>query len=106
MELMLDNANLKELEECLKIFPCSGITSNPSIIKAEGKINFINHFKSIRKLIGMDKSLHIQVISDKCEDMIKEAHYVLNHIDKNVFIKIPVTIEGLKAMKILKEERI
>ena len=87
MELMLDNANIKTIKEFAQIYPYCGITSNPSIIKKEGKIKFFEHFNEIRKIIG-NKSLHIQVVSQTAEEMIKE---------------IPVTEEGLKAIKVLKE---
>ena len=102
MELMLDSANLDMIEEFSAIYPYVGVTSNPTIIKKEGKINFFEHFKKIRSIIGMERSLHIQVVSTKAEDMIKEAEKIVEKIDKEVYIKIPVTEEGLKAIKVLK----
>ena len=59
MELMFDNANLETIKEFDEIYPYVGVTSNPTIIKKEGKIDFFNHFKKMRELIGKDKSLHI-----------------------------------------------
>lgn len=103
MELMFDNANLETLKHYAEIYPFVGVTSNPTIIKAEGKIDFFNHFKEIRKLIGQ-KSLHIQVVSTNAKDIIEEARKITSQIDKDVFIKIPVTEEGLKAIKVLKSE--
>ena len=102
MELMFDNANIETIKEFAEIYPYVGITSNPTIIKREGKIDFFNHFKKLREIIGKDKSLHIQVVAQTAEDMIKEAEKIVERIDKDVYIKIPVTEEGLKAIKHLK----
>ncbi len=102
MELMFDNANIETIKEFAEIYPYVGITSNPTIIKREGKIDFFNHFKKLRETIGKDRSLHIQVVAQTAEDMIKEAEKIVERIDKDVYIKIPVTEEGLKAIKHLK----
>jgi len=102
MELMLDNANIETIKECAEIYPYVGVTSNPTIIKKEGKIKFFEHFRKIRELIGMERSLHIQVVSQTAEEMIQEAEKIVKNIDKEVYIKIPVTEEGLKAIKNLK----
>lgn len=104
MEFMIDTANLKNIKQYNEILPISGVTSNPSIIKAEGKIDFFNHFKAIREIIGMNKSLHIQVVAQDCEGILRDAETILKNIDDKVYIKIPVTNEGLKAIKILKKE--
>ncbi|WP_288394861.1 fructose-6-phosphate aldolase [uncultured Vagococcus sp.] len=104
MELMLDTIELDKIalyNECLNI---SGVTSNPSIIKKHGKINIESHMKEIRKIIGPEKSLHIQVVGVSSEDMIADARKIINEIDQNAYVKIPTTTEGLKAMKELKKE--
>lgn len=106
MKYLLDTANLKNIQSCLNIFPIAGVTSNPSIVKREGKVNFFEHMRQIRSLIGMDLALHIQVTARDTEGMIKDAHRILTEIDKNVFIKIPVTMEGLPAISHLKKEGI
>ena len=103
MELMFDNANLETLEHYAEIYPYVGVTSNPTIIKAEGKIDFFNHFRKMRNLIET-RSLHIQVVSTNAKDIIEEAKRITTEIDKDVYIKIPVTEEGLKAIKVLKAE--
>ncbi len=102
MELMFDNANLETIKEFASIYPFVGVTSNPTIIKREGKIDFFNHFRELAKIIGPEKSLHIQVVSQNAEDMIKEAEKIVEKLNKDVYIKIPVTEEGLKAIKNLK----
>ncbi|WP_373897790.1 fructose-6-phosphate aldolase [Haloimpatiens sp. FM7315] len=104
MEFMFDTANIEVIKEYSEIFPITGVTSNPSIIKKEGKINFFSHFRKIREIIGMDKTLHIQVVAQDCEGILKEAKAILENVDNKVFIKIPVNSEGLKAMRILKAQ--
>ena len=104
MEYLFDTANIEDIKKYSELFPITGVTSNPSIIKKEGKIDFFKHFKQIRTTIGMDKTLHIQVLAETAEDMIAEAHAILNNVDDKVFIKIPTTPQGLKAMRILKAE--
>ncbi len=104
MELMFDNANIETIKEFAEIYPYVGITSNPTIIKREGKIDFFNHFKKLREIIGKDRSLHIQVVAQTANEMIKEAEKIVEKIDKDVYIKIPVTEEGLKAIKYLKSK--
>ena len=103
MELMFDSANIEQIEKLAQIYPFVGVTSNPTIIKDEGKIDFFNHLKKIRGIIGK-ASLHVQVVSTTCEQIVKEAQKIVENVDKDVYIKIPVTTEGLKAIKILKEQ--
>lgn len=104
MEFLFDSANLEAIQKYSEIFPITGVTSNPSIIKKEGKIDFFRHFCRIRDIIGMERSLHIQVTGRDADTMIWEGKTILKGVDKNVFIKIPTTEEGLKAMRALKSE--
>lgn len=106
MKYLLDTANLNEIRKNIDIFPIDGITSNPSIVKREGKINFFEHMNSIRSIIGMDKTLHIQVTSMETEGMLQDADTLLNKVDSQVYIKVPVTMDGIKAIKILKSHGI
>lgn len=104
MKLILDTANIKKIEDYLTYLPVEGVTTNPSILKQEGKIDVVQHMKEIRHLIGADKSLHVQVVQDSYEGIIEDTHKILDSIDSDVFIKIPVSKAGLKAIKRLKEE--
>jgi TalC/MipB family fructose-6-phosphate aldolase len=102
MEFLFDCANIESIRKYGEYFPIAGVTSNPSIIKTEGQIDFIAHFKAIRSLIGMDKSLHIQVLADTYDGMTAEAEAILREIDERVYIKVPSTEEGFKTMRALK----
>lgn len=103
MEFMLDTANIEDIKRYERIIPLAGVTSNPSIVKNEGNIEFFSHMKQIREIIGDDKSLHVQVVATDYEGMLKDAETILAKIDKNVFVKVPVSEEGLKVIKELKK---
>ena len=104
MEFIIDTVDLEEIKDAVDHMPIVGVTSNPSIVKKTSPKNFFEHMREIRSIIGMDRSLHIQVISKDCETIVKEAHRILAEIDDQVYIKVPVSYEGVKAIKILKSE--
>lgn len=104
MEFIIDTVDLNEIKEAVEYMPIVGVTSNPSIVKKTNPKDFFAHMKEIRKIIGKERSLHIQVISKDCQTMVKEAHRILEEIDEEVYIKVPVSYEGIKAIKILKAE--
>lgn len=104
MKYLVDTANLGMIEKCNDLLPINGVTSNPSIIKKEGKIDFFPHFRKIRSIIGKEKSLHIQILAQDSTGILREVQTILEKVDKDVFIKIPTTPEGLKAMCLLKSK--
>lgn len=104
MELMFDCANLEQIAASQEVFPITGVTSNPTILKAEGQIDFYPHLRQIRGLIGPDKTLHVQVITQTAQEMIGEAKRVLASVGADTYIKVPTTAEGLTAMRALKAE--
>lgn len=104
MEFMLDTANITEIKKYGAFLPLAGVTTNPSIIKKEGEMNFFKHMQEIRSLIGSERSLHIQVVAQDYEGMLEDAHAILENVDRDVFVKIPTTPEGLEAMKELKKQ--
>ncbi len=106
MEFIIDTVNLEEIKEAVEYLPIVGVTSNPSIVKKTNPQDFFEHMKEIRKIIGQERSLHIQVISTDCDTIIKEAHRILKEVDDKVYIKVPVSYEGIKAIKLLKAEGI
>ncbi len=104
MEFLLDSANLEDLKKYSAVYPITGVTSNPSILKAEGNVPLFEHMRKVREIIGMNRTLHIQVTAPDADGMITEAHAVLKNVDGKVFIKVPANEEGLKAMRSLKAE--
>lgn len=105
MLYLLDTANLEEIKKAFELYPMSGVTTNPTIISNENK-SFLEILKNIREIIGKDKMLHVQAISIQADEIVKEAEYLNNIIGGNLYIKIPVIPEGIKAMKILKQKGI
>ena len=103
MKFLIDTANLEDIKRLYDFVPLAGVTTNPSIIKKEGKVEFYDHMKKIRNIIGVDQSLHVQVVATDYEGIMADAEALLENIDREVFVKIPVTEAGLKAMKELKD---
>ena len=104
MEWMLDSANLKEVSESLKIFPVSGVTTNPTILRSEGRIDYANHLRELYAIVGRDRTFHVQAGVDGCENIVREAQRIQEIVGKEVYIKIPITEEGLKAIACLKKQ--
>lgn len=102
MEYIIDSADVEAIKKCVEFFPVAGVTTNPTIISKEKFADFKKLLIEIKDIIGNDKMFHIQTTSDVAEDIIKEAIELKKLIGDNFYIKIPVSAEGLKAMKTLK----
>lgn len=103
MIYVIDTANIDEIKKAMDLYPVTGVTTNPSIISKENR-EFLNIMSDIRKVIGKETMLHVQIISEAAEEIIKEAHYLRENIEGNLYVKIPVTAQGIKAIKQLKKE--
>lgn len=103
MKYLLDTANLEDIKEGIEYFPISGVTTNPTIVTQNGG-DFIPLLKDIRGLIGERKMLHVQTLGETCDEILREAYYLREQITGNLYIKIPVTAHGLKAMKKLAKQ--
>lgn len=73
MEYLLDTINLDDISRFCEYLPISGVTSNPSIVKKEGSIDFFSHMRQIRSLIGTDKTFHIQVTAEDTEGSTRDS---------------------------------
>ena len=104
MEFMIDSLNIAEIKKWAQILPLAGITSNPTIAKKEGAIDFFAQVKTVRQIIGLTPSIHVQVVASDYEGIIADAHKLKEQLGGNLYIKVPVTIAGLKAIKQLKQE--
>jgi transaldolase len=102
MKLFIDTANVNEIREISTWGVLGGVTTNPTLIAKEGR-NFIQVIKEITTLVEGPISAEVMGIS--AEEMIHEG-IELASIHKNIVIKIPMTDEGLKAVKSLKERGI
>lgn len=104
MAFLFDTANIEDIRKYSEYYPIIGVTTNPSIVKEEGGKDFFGHMREIRRIIGKEKTLHVQVVAQDTEGILRDADAILNNIDEKVFVKIPTTEEGLGAMMRLKEE--
>jgi transaldolase len=103
MKFFIDTANPGEIRRAYEMGVIDGVTTNPTLISKEN-MDFASLIGEICKIIqGLPISL--EVISLKAEGMIEEAR-TLAKIGKNVVVKIPMTVEGLKAIKVLVSEGI
>lgn len=102
MKLFIDTANVEEIRKANDMGVICGVTTNPSLIAKEGRI-FEDVVREITDIV--DGPISAEVISLDSEGMIKEA-VELAKIHKNIIIKLPMTAEGLKAVKGLSKEKI
>lgn len=102
MEIILDTANVSDIKKYNDNYAIQGVTTNPTILSRENR-GFLELFHEIKEIIG-NKQLHIQVVGDTWEEMLKEAEYIRTNIDKDVYIKVPTNEQGIRAMKELKEK--
>lgn len=104
MIYMLDTANLEAIKKAVDCYPLDGVTTNPSIVAKENK-PLKEIIFSIRELIGPDRLLHVQVMGKSAEVMLEEA-LALRALDPALYIKVPVTPQGIKAIKLMTERGI
>ncbi len=104
MIYLADTANIEELKDLFYYFPIAGVTTNPTIIGAEKKpLSLI--LPQIIDIVGDKRMLHVQMISNIAEDMVREAktYKARFGLGDNFFAKIPVSKEGYRAMPMLKD---
>lgn len=104
MEFLLDTLNLEAIKKWHHILPLAGVTSNPTIAKKEGDIHFFQRIRDVRKIIGREASLHVQVVAKDYQGILDDAAKIRQETDDDIYIKVPVTPDGLAAIKTLKTE--
>ena len=95
MKLFIDTANVEEIRKANELGVICGVTTNPSLIAREGKV-FEDVIKEIAAIV--DGPISAEVVAADADGMVKEAKE-LSAIHPNIVIKIPITEEGLKAVK-------
>ena len=107
MKIFVDTADLDEIREIASWGIVDGVTTNPTLVARSGR-SFDEIIEEIFKIV--DGPISLEVISEKADDMVKEAKTLISKVNekyhKNVAIKIPMTSEGLKAVSMLKKEKI
>lgn len=102
MEIWLDTSDTHAIAEANRVGVIYGVTTNPSILAQAVE----NHEKAINNLLDIqDGPLAVQVTATESEDMIKQA-LALQEYSSRIVVKVPVTRQGLVAMKTLSEKEI
>lgn len=102
MKFFIDTANIDEIKEAHSMGMVDGVTTNPSLIAKEGR-DFEEVIKEICDIV--DGPISAEVISIDTEGMLKEARHLAKMHD-NIVVKVPLTVDGLKATRRLSEEGI
>jgi len=102
VKLFLDSANLSHIREIASWGVLDGVTTNPTLVAKEGR----DFKETILEICGIvDGPVSAEVVSTEAPAMIREAHeYAAWH--KNVYVKLPMTTEGLKALSKVSKEGI
>ena len=104
MKFYIDTANVAEIREAYEMGIIAGVTTNPSLIAKEGR-DYQETLKEIASFMEGPISGEVSADSETAEEMIKEGREIAA-LSKNMVVKIPMTAEGLKAVKILSKEGI
>lgn len=106
MKFFIDTANLDEIREAAALGILDGVTTNPSLmakVGIKGKDAVMKHYKTICEMVNGDISA--EVISTQYDEMIKEGEE-LSKIHPNIVVKVPMTKDGIKAIRYFSEKGI
>lgn len=104
MELYLDTSDVAAVKKLARVFPLAGVTTNPSIVAA-GKTPLDALLPELLDAMGGKGRLFAQVMATTADGMVADARK-LRAIIPDLVVKVPVTAEGLAAIKLLKAEGI
>jgi len=103
MKFFIDTASLKEIREAESMGILDGVTTNPSLVAKEGKVDFHEHVRAICEIVNGPVSAEVTTMD--LDGMLKQGRE-LAKIHPNVAVKVPLTTDGLKACKTLRSENI
>lgn len=104
MKFFIDTANVEEIKKANDMGIICGVTTNPSLIAKEGR-DFKQVIAEIASIVDGPISGEVKATTVKAEGMIEEGREIAK-IHPNMVVKIPMTVEGLKAVKVLNAEGI
>ena len=104
MKFFIDTANVDEIRKANDMGVISGVTTNPSLIAKEHK-DYAKTLAEIASIVDGPISGEVRATTTDAESMIREGREIAK-IHKNMVVKIPMTVEGLKAVKVLSSEGI
>lgn len=104
MKFFIDTANVEDIKKANDMGVICGVTTNPSLIAKEGRV-FEEVIAEIASIVDGPISGEVRATTTDAESMIREGREITK-IHKNMVVKIPMTVEGLKAVKVLSSEGI
>jgi transaldolase len=102
MKFFIDTANIEEIKKAHDLGLLDGVTTNPSLVAKEGR-DFEDLIKEICSIV--EGPVNAEVVSTDAQGIIKEGRELVKLAD-NIVVKVPLIREGLKAVKVLNEEKI
>jgi transaldolase len=100
MQFFIDSADINEIKKALQLGLCDGVTTNPSLVAKTGR-SFEDVLKEIVELVP--GPISAEVTATDYEGMLREAHHYAK-FGEHVVIKVPLIVEGLRAVKTLSDE--
>lgn len=104
MKFFIDTANVEDIRKANEMGVICGVTTNPSLIAKEGRV-FKEVIAEIASIVDGPISGEVKATTTDAQGMISEGREIAS-IHPNMIVKIPMTIEGLKAVKVLESENI
>ena len=98
MELIIDSSNIEQIKELNDLLTITGVTTNPTILTKSGR-EAMDVVKDLCELLSEDQLLFIQTVQTSFEGIMEEAKMISSIRNKNMYVKVPVTHEGLRAIK-------
>ncbi|MGD1456119.1 transaldolase family protein [Vibrio harveyi] len=102
MSVYLDTSDIEQIKTLSDLLPIAGVTTNPTIVAKSG-VKMVNLLPQIREALASDGLIFGQVISTNADEIVDEA-LKLNQMVDNFIVKIPVNMQGIRAIKMLKNE--
>jgi len=103
MKIFLDTANIEHIRHGVKLGVVTGVTTNPSIVSREGKVDYRGLVQKICSIVPGPVST--EVLSQDAQGMVAEAREIAKWA-KNIVVKIPASLEGVEATSVLASENI
>lgn len=103
MKFFIDTADLDEIKEANDLGVLDGVTTNPSLVRKVGNVNFHDHIVKICEIVDGDVSA--EVTATDYEGIVSEGR-TLAKLHKNVVVKVPLILDGIKAIKTFSQEGI
>ena len=105
MKFFIDTANVEEIRKANDMGIISGVTTNPSLIAKEGR-DYAETLREIAAIVDGPISGEVKATTEDAEGMIAEGRAIYALDPKHMVVKIPMIVEGLKAIKVLSAEGI